>query len=124
MGRPKRYRERVQFEMHSVQAKSVRVLVARALQEDFGRSRIEAEALAGRSLEWLRGMGVPATPGQVRLSVPATPSRRYARERRTVVTVTAVDAGEDPEIWKAYGLGSLQRRRLLRWLYEVYRQGG
>lgn len=51
VGRPKRYRERIQFEMHSVQAKSVRTLIARTLQADFGRSRIEAAALADRSLQ-------------------------------------------------------------------------
>lgn len=124
MGRSRRYRERVRFEMHSVEAKSVRGLVVRTLQQEFGRSRVEAEALAEQSLQWLRELGVPAVPGQVRLSVPASPARRTARGHRTVVTVTAVDVGEDTEIWRAYGLETLQRRRLLRWLYEIHRQGG
>lgn len=124
MGRPKRYRERIEFEMHSVQAKSVQSLISQVLQKDFGCSRLEAEVLSRRSLGWLRTLGVPEVPGQVRLAVPATPSRRYARERRMMATITAVDVGEDTEIWRVYGLAALQRRRLLRWLYEIYRSGG
>lgn len=124
MGRPRRYRERIQFEMQSVQAKSIQNLLSRTLQKDFGRSRLESEVLARRSLDWLHALGVVAVPGQVCLSVPATPSRRYARQRRLMVTVTAVDVGEDTEVWRTYGLAALKRRRLLRYLYEIYRSGG
>lgn len=124
MGRPRRYRERIQFEMHSVQAKSIQSLLGQALQKDFGKSRLESEVLAQRSLGWLHTLGVVAVPGQVCLSVPATPSRRYARQKRQLATITAVDVGEDTEVWRAYGLAALQRRRLLRWLYEIYRSGG
>lgn len=124
MGRPRRYRERIQFEMQSVQAKSIQNLLSRTLQKDFGKSRLESEVLARRSLDWLHALGVVAVPGQVCLSVPATPSRRYARQRRLMVTVTAVDVGEDTEVWRTYGLAALKRRRLLRYLYEIYRSGG
>lgn len=65
-----------------------------------------------------------APPGQVRLTVPAGPSRRYARARRRLAVVTAVDVGEDAEVWRRYGLSALQRRRLLRWIQEIHRQGG
>lgn len=41
-----------------------------------------------------------------------------------MVTLTAVDVGEDTAVWQAHGLAALQRRRLLRWLHEIYRQGG
>lgn len=124
MGRPRRYRERIHFEMHSVQAKSLHNLLSQTLRKDFGTSRLESEVLAHASLYWLRPLGAAVIPGQVRLSVPATSSRRYARSRRLLVTITAVDVGEDTEIWRAFGLAALQRRRLLRWLYETYRQGG
>jgi hypothetical protein len=113
--------------MQSVQAKSLHQILTHTLRQDFGQSRMEAEVLAARSLEWLadpQGAGTPPVPGQVRLSVPDTPSRRYAGRRRRQVTVTAVNVGEDTEIWRQWGLAVMQRRRLLRWLYEVYRQGG
>lgn len=116
--------------MQSVQAKSLHQILTHTLRQDFGQSRIEAEVLAARSLEWLQiladpqGAGDPPVPGRVLLSVPDTPSRRYAGRRRRQVTVTAVNVGEDTEIWRQWGLAVMQRRRLLRWLYEVYRQGG
>jgi hypothetical protein len=116
--------------MQSVQAKSLHQVLTHTLRQDFGQSRIEAEVLAARSLEWLQiladpqGAGTPPLPGRVRLSVPDTPSRRYAGRRRRQVTVTAVSVGEDTEIWRQWGLAVMQRHRLLRWLYEVYRQGG
>lgn len=124
MRRPGRYRERIQLEMQSVQAKSVQSLLSQALQKDFGRSRLESKVLAQRSLGWLHALGVVAVPGQACLPIPATPSRRYSRQRRLMTTITAVDAGEDSEVWRTYGLTALQRRRLLRWLYEIYRSGG
>lgn len=124
MGRLRRYRERIQFEMNSVRAKSVRALLCRTLQSDYGRSRLEAAVLAERSLQWLTPLGVAQVPGQVWLSVPATRSRRYARSKRRLVRLTAVDVGEDSEVWESFGLAAMQRRRLLRWLLEIHRQGG
>lgn len=53
MGRVRRYRERIEFETHSVERKSVRGLLIRTLKQEYGKSRIEAESLASRSLEWL-----------------------------------------------------------------------
>jgi hypothetical protein len=38
--------------------------------------------------------------------------------------VTAVDVAEDTEVWEEHGLEAMQRRRLLRWLGEIHRQGG
>jgi hypothetical protein len=111
MGRPKRYRERIRFEMHSVAAKDVRAVMERTLRAEFGRSRIEAEVLASRSLDWLEGLGAGTVPGQVRLGVPAGRSRRYAPHNRRVVTVTAVDVGEDTKVWEEFGLAAMQRRR-------------
>lgn len=124
VGRRRRYRERIEFEMDSVEAKGARGLITRTLVKDFGRSRLEAGALAERSLCWLNTLGAKAVPGQVRMSVPATPSRKYARQRRCAVTITAVEVGEDTAVWRGYGLAAMQRRRVLRWLYEIYRQGG
>src|SRR6266571_3662615 len=78
MGRSKRHRQRVRFELESVAAKSLRGLLTRTLTAEFGCNRVEAQALAIRALEWL----------------------------------------------PALGLAALQRRRLLRWLDEIGRQGG
>ena len=116
MGRKHRYRERLRFEMGSVRAKSERAHLSRLLSQEYGRSRIEAEVLSARSLEWLLDLGVRQRPGQMRLTVPATASRRYARSRRKEVMVTAVEVAEDTEVWETFGLEALQRRRLLRWL--------
>jgi hypothetical protein len=110
--------------MQSAQAKSLHQILTHTLRHDFGQSRVEAEVLAERSLEWLQTLTGSLVPGRVRLSVPATPSRRYAGKRRCQVTITAVNVGEDTEIWRQWGLAAMQRRRLLRWLYEVHRQGG
>jgi hypothetical protein len=41
-----------------------------------------------------------------------------------LVRITAVDVGEDTEVWESFGLAAMQRRRLLRWMSEIYRQGG
>jgi hypothetical protein len=124
MGRPKRHRERIQSQLESVRAKNINGILVRTLKEDFGCSRVESEVLAGRSTLWLASLGAVAVPGEVRLSVPATQSRKYSRARRTLVTVSAVSVGEDTEVWEAYGLAVMQRRRILRWLYEIFRQGG
>jgi hypothetical protein len=110
--------------MVSVRAKSVGALLVRTLQADYGRSRLEAAVLAERSVHWLAGLGVKQLPGQVWLSVPASRSRRYVQRHRRLVRVTAVDVGEDTEVWETYGLAAMQGRRLLRWIGEIYRQGG
>jgi len=94
------------------------------LREEFGQSRAEAEVLAARSLHWLRAQPGVAVPGTMRVSVPATASRKYAGVRRTEVAVTAVDVGEDAAVRQEFGLAALQRHRLVRWIFEIYRQGG
>ena len=124
MGRSKRQRQRVRFELESVAAKSLRGLLTRTLTAEFGCNRVEAQALAIRALEWLPALGAAAVPGQTRMSVPATRSKRHARSQRREVLVTAVEVGEDTAVWEAFGLVALQRRRLLRWLDEIGRQGG
>lgn len=124
MGRLRRYREGIEFEMQSVKLKSVHGKVTHSLQQEFSRSKLESEVLASRSIDWLKALDVPVVPGQVRLSVPSTLSRRYALTHRCEVTITAVNAGEDTEVWQEFGLAAMQRRRILRWLYEIYRQGG
>lgn len=124
MGRVRSYRQRVEFEMRSVWMKSVVVLVERALREEFARSPLEAEVLARASVGWLSGLGLAVVPGQVRLSVPVTRSRRHAGSMRGAALVTAVDAVEDTWAWEARGLSGMQRSRVVRWLLEVRRAGG
>lgn len=123
MGRRKLYRERIKFEMHSVVAKGVRGLIERTLRTEFGRSRVEAEVLAARSLWWLGALGT-TVPGQARLGAPTGLSRRYAQRARKPVAITAVDVGEDTKVWEEFGLAAMQRKRVVRWLMEIYRQGG
>src|SRR5215218_7355889 len=110
MGRSKRHRQRVRFELGSVAAKSLRGLLTRTLTAEFGCNRVEAEALAARSLEWLPELGAAAVPGQARLWVPATRSKRLARSQRRAVLVSAVEVGEDTAVWEAFGLAAVQRR--------------
>lgn len=124
MGRSKQHRQRVRFELESVAAKSLRGLLVRTLTAEYGCNRVEAEALAIRALEWLPALGAVAVPGQARLWVPATRSKRLARAQRRAVLVSAVEVGEDTAVWEAFGLTVLQRRRLLRWIDEIGRQGG
>jgi hypothetical protein len=85
---------------------------------------LEAEVLARESVGWLPGLGLAVVPGQVRLSVPVTRSRRHAASMRGVALVTAVDAVEDTWAWEAWGLSGMQRSRVVRWLLEVRRAGG
>lgn len=110
--------------MRSVWMKSMVVLIERALREEFSRSPLEAEVLARASVGWLPGLGLAVVPGQVRLSVPVTRSRRHAPSMRGVALVTAVDAVEDTWAWEAWGLSVMQRSRVVRWLLEVRRAGG
>jgi hypothetical protein len=110
--------------MRSVWMKSVVVLLERALREEFARSPLEAEVVARASVGWLRSLGLAVLPGQVRLGVPVTRSKRHASLLRGSALITAVDGVEDPWAWEAWGLAGLQRARLVRWLLEVRRQGG
>jgi hypothetical protein len=124
MGRSRRYRERIQYEMQSVRTKGILHHLVQILHTEFGRSRIEAEVLAARSTGWLRSLGVSQLPGQVWMSVPSTASKRYAGSRRCEVLITAVDTEEDTRIWEEFDLLAMQRHRLLRWITEIRRQGG
>lgn len=119
-----RYRERIRYELECVAAKDVRAVIRHTLRQDFGQSRVEAEVLAERSVAWLRQQPGVAVPGTMRVTVPATRSRKFAATRRLVATVTAVDVGEDATVWREFGIAALQRHRLMRWIYEIYRQGG
>lgn len=110
--------------MASVAAKDARAAITHTLREEFAQSRAEAEVVATRSLHWLRAQPGVAVPGTMRVSVPATPSRKYAGTRRTGATVTAVDIGEDAAVRQEFGIAALQRHRLVRWIFEIYRQGG
>lgn len=110
--------------MRSVWMKSVVVVIERALRDEFARSPLEAEALARTSVGWLPGLGLAVVPGQVRLSVPVTRSRRHAGSMRGMALVTAVDTVEDTWAWEAWGLSGMQRSRVVRWLLEVRRAGG
>ena len=124
MGRVRSYRQRIAFEMRSVWMKSVVSLMERALREEFARSPVEAEVLARASASWLPGLGLDVLPGQVRLGVPVTRSRRHAVSMRGLALVTAVDALEDTWAWGAWGLAGMQRSRVVRWLFEVRCSGG
>lgn len=110
--------------MASVRAKSLSSYLGHRLREEYGLSRIESSVLVERSMSWLGGMGTDQVPGQLWLSVPATRSRRYAPSRRCRVRLTAVDVSGDTSIWEEHGLEAMQRRRLLRWIGEIRRQGG
>ena len=124
MGRVRSYRQRIEFEMRSVWMKSVVALLERALREEFARSPLEAEVLARASVGWLPGLGLAVVPGQVRLSVPVTRSRRHSASQRGVALVSAIDVAEDTWAWEAWGLAGMQRSRVVRWLLEVRRSGG
>lgn len=124
MGRGTSYRERLKFETLSVEAKSLKALLARELWREFGLSRLEAEVLALRSKIWLQEMIGEALPGQILISVPATNCKCYARQKRLKAKITAVDISADGEIWREYGLEVMQRSRAVRVIYEIWRQGG
>ena len=124
MGEIIRYQGSLQHTTSWVRPKSARALLVRSLRKEFGQSAFAAEEIAEESLSWMSTVEWLTLPGSVRLSVPETASRRYAPTRRTTATITAVDVDEDSEVWTQYGLAVLQRRRLLRWIYEIYRQGG
>ncbi len=124
MGEIVRYQHSLQHTTSWVRPKSARALLVRTLRKEFDQSAFAAEEIADESLAWMSTVQGLTLPGSVSLSVPETASRRYAPVRRRLATITAVDVDEDAEIWQEYGLAVLQRRRLIRWLYEVYRQGG
>jgi len=119
-----RYQNPLQHTTSWVRPKSARALLVRTLRKDFDQSAFAAEEIADESLAWMSTVQGLTLPGSVRLSVPETASRRYAPSRRRTATITAVDVDEDAEIWQEFGLAVLQRRRLIRWIYEIYRQGG
>ncbi len=124
MGEIVRYQNSLQHTTSWVRPKSARALLVRTLRKEFDQSAFAAEEIADESLAWMSTVQGLTLPGSVRLSVPETASRRYAPTRRRAATITAVDVDEDAEIWQEYGLAVLQRRRLVRWIYEIYRQGG
>ncbi|MDA8345551.1 MAG: DUF1670 domain-containing protein [Thermaerobacter sp.] len=117
-------RNKVQHATQWVRPKSARALLVRELRKQFGQAARAAEEIAEESLAWMGLVQGITLPGCVRMSVPATSSRRYAPLRRRICQITAVDVDEDAEVWQEYGLAVMQRRRLTRWIYEIYRQGG
>ncbi len=117
-------RSKVQHATDWVRPKSARALLVRALRKEFGQGARAAEEIAEESLAWMKLVQGITLPGCVRMSVPATSSRRYAPVRRRVCQITAIDVDEDAEVWQEFGLAVMQRRRLTRWIYEIYRQGG
>jgi DNA-binding Lrp family transcriptional regulator len=124
MGRYRSYRERINFETLSVESKSLKSLLSRELQNDYGLSKLESDVLSLRSLIWLQDMNSGPLPGQLLKSVPATPIKKYALTKRTKVKLTVVDINRDGEIWREFGLAVMQRGRALRLIYETWRQGG
>jgi hypothetical protein len=62
--------------------------------------------------------------GQLHLSVPSSPVKKYALSSRIGVKMTLVDVSTDGKVWREYGLCTMQKYRALRLIYEVWRQGG
>jgi hypothetical protein len=124
MGRYKSYRDRIKFETLSVESKSLKNLLCHELRKEFGLSKIASEVLSMRSLVWLQNLNSCPLPGQLFLSVPATPVKKHALSSRIQVKMTVVDVSTDGEIWREYGLCTMQKYRALRLIYEVWRQGG
>ncbi|MBM3268692.1 MAG: hypothetical protein FJZ01_13695 [Candidatus Sericytochromatia bacterium] len=83
----------------------------------------EVERIQQRVPAWLRNLGVALLPGQMRIEAPAGPARRSARLHRRPVVITYADWLDDVELWDIHGLKSLKGWRLLRWCYEIRRQG-
>ena len=124
MGRYKSYRDRIKFETLSVESKSLKNLLCQELRKEFGLSKIASEVLSTRSLVWLQDMNSYPLPGQLYLSVPSTPVKKYALSSRIQVKMTVVDVSTDGEVWREYGLFTMQKYRALRLIYEVWRQNG
>jgi len=124
MGRYKSYRDRIKFETLSVESKSLKNLLCQELRKEFGLSKIASEVLSMRSLVWLQDMNSYPLPGQLYLSVPSTPVKKYALSSRIQVKMTVVDVSTDGEVWREYGLFTMQKYRALRLIYEVWRQNG
>jgi len=124
MGRSTRYRDRIEFETKSVEAKGLCGLLRRELCSEFGLSRIESEVLATRSLSWMEVLVGGVLPGQVIVSAPASSCMRLVRQRRLEVRVTAVDVGTDTALCREFGLEAMQRARAVRVLHEIRRQRG
>lgn len=124
MGRYKSYRDRIKFETLSVESKSLKNLLCQELRKEFGLSKMASEVLSMRSLVWLQTLNSCPLPGQLYLSVPSTPVKKYALSSRIEVKMTVVDVSTDGEIWREYGLCTMQKYRALRLIYEVWRQGG
>ncbi len=124
MGRYKSYRDRIKFETLSVESKSLKSLLCHELRKEFGLSKIASEVLSMRSLSWLQELNSCPLPGQLLLSVPSSPIKKYALSSRIQVKMTVVDVSTDGEVWREFGLSVMQKYRALRLIYEVWRQGG
>jgi DNA-binding Lrp family transcriptional regulator len=107
-----------------VESKSLKNLLCQELRKEFGLSKIASEVLSMRSLVWLQDMNSYPLPGQLYLSVPSTPVKKYALSSRIQVKMTVVDVSTDGEVWREYGLFTMQKYRALRLIYEVWRQNG
>jgi hypothetical protein len=124
MGRYKSYRDRIKFETLSVESKSLKSLLCQELRKEFGLSKMASEVLSMRSLSWLQELNSCPLPGQLLLSVPSSPIKKYALSSRIQVKMTVVDVSTDGEVWREFGLSIMQKYRALRLIYEVWRQGG
>ena len=111
-----------QMDFVELRRRSVRQRLKSHLSTAFHLKPEKADEVAELTVGWLRRIG--RLPGQMLVAVPATSAKKLAKRKRKRVRIMMVEPDEDLPVWNEYGVGKMRRRRILRWMMEIYRGGG
>jgi hypothetical protein len=123
MGRSMYYRHRTHYLIEKVAEKGIDVLLKRELIEEFGTSPAEAELLSLRSIRHLIHQKSIRLPNQIIVEARTGLTRysKWGKPEAKKIIITPY-APEDLQLYKDYGLASLQAWRLVRVMREAERQ--
>lgn len=124
MGRNKEYRQRLTYQVKSVQKKTLENQLQLELRQNIGFSQAEAQLLSYRLAQWLQSQASFRSPNQI-LIQGALERTAFSRGRATrlgkTIKVTPFQAS-DLELELEFGLKVMQLGRILRIIDEAHAQ--
>ena len=123
MGREKKYRQRLKYQVSCVRRKTLENQIAVQLMNELGLSPAESRLLSRRMAVWLQRKKGFRSPNQIVMEASAGRDRfiRNGKERMVKVTLTPYEQ-EDLELELEFGLKTMQAARICRLLEQAYDQ--
>ncbi|MDD3893424.1 MAG: DUF1670 domain-containing protein [Syntrophomonadaceae bacterium] len=122
MGRAKKYRQRLKYQVASARKKTLDSLLAVRFAEELGMSETEARLLGYRTGRWILSQPGVRGPNQILFDAVFgwdSFSRRHKTLRK--IRLTPYDI-EDLDLELEFGLFTMQAGRIFRLVEEAYRQ--